>query len=296
MKYLAALIALAASASLESLARACSAGGPELGEASIPPDGATTGPLPLMLTNASGPWVTDGTGAYLTDVDGNVFATVAEPSFVPVGMPGGTTPTAWRPAAPLPAGEYHWHGVGRAVRFFVDPELDDESAPVLTETSFRVILDRADGSSGCESSTCDDIDFTHAEVGFTSESPRELVMLELVDEHTGQRWSQLGASRLGLPTPDTTAFEHELVLFDMTTELGLGAHRICATLTPFSESGVMGEPIDLGCSNPDSGKNFTDKDGCASSQTTDSLFWLLGLIVIALRRTDLVVGLPRRRA
>ena len=274
MKYVATFLVLLGSTHFAPRAHACSIAIVELEEASLPISGATTGPMPLLVTTT--------TVAQLRNAHGTVIAIVADP-LLDGALSQGVDVTAWRPAAPLPGGEYRWLGRGSEYSFFVDPELD-EVTPVLTDTSFRVVRDRPDGSSGCEEDSCHDVDFTHAEVGFTSESRVQHVLLELVDETSGARRVTFGTSGRPWPPSDATSFTHGTSVFDGSTNLDLGDHRICATLTPFGEDGVVGEPIDLGCSSPSSGKNFVDKDGCASTQATDTYLILMALGLVVTRR------------
>ncbi len=267
-----AVITLAASA---EAADACKLANDWLGIPSMPPYAATVGAQPLVLMN-----ITSLVGQ-LVDAAGNTIEVATDPTFAAVDAPG-ITFQAVRPVAPLAAGSYYWAWDRERPAFFVDPALDDTPEP-YTNATFRIVIDRPDGEFGCNDDSCHDIDFTRLELSFVSDA-RARFLLELEDRRSSERLTLFGSTD---PDPDA---HHEVTLFDWGTDLALGDRAICVALTPVSDSGTLGERIDLGCSNPDSGKHIVDKDGCTSARTGDAYAILMALGVLALQRRR---ALPR---
>ena len=231
--------------------------------------------MPLLITL---------TTPNLTDEDGNDVALVPDEAFADMAHSWllGVTPSAWRPASPLAAGEYlwAWHRENGPRRLFVDPDLLPETPPTFTDATFKVIIDRADDEAVCSESECRAGDTTRVQVSFMAPTGSPLMLVDVSGPARTERTTLLKRT-------EDEGFTHKLEDLSSVYFSGLtfGKDIVCVGLSPVAEDGTVGERIDLGCSNPKTGDNFTDLDGegCAPASTTNA--WVvLGALALIVRR------------
>ncbi|HRE88288.1 MAG TPA: hypothetical protein PK095_04030 [Myxococcota bacterium] len=243
-------------------------------------DGATVGPTPIFFGLL---------GPQLTPVDDprTVIALIPVPE-LGVVMVAGQPGQAWRPAEPLPAGQYAAHGVqtlsgdplSSGVRFFVDPDLV-EDPPEVPSVDLNLVLTEPEDESGCtfDGDSCSDIDFTRLEVVRAADREGDQILLSVENPLTGERRRAVFGSLQPGPL--------RVTLFELThgglIPGSLKKDRLCYAVTPLSEAGTLGEELDLGCIRPtDNDPRTEDQRGCAGAPGSNLFnlgLWLLALVL-----------------
>lgn len=240
-------------------------------------DGATVGPLPLLF-GVSAPTL------FRVDDPSLLIELVPSPE-LGVVMVQGQSGQAWRPAEPLPAGEYSVHNAQMLTsasslpRIFVDPDLD-EDPPEVPSVDLRLIVTEPEDASGCtfDGDSCSDIDFTKLEVVRAADREGDQILLTVTNPLTGEQRSALFGSRL--PGP------HRVTLFEIAhgglIPGSLKEDRLCYAVTPLSEAGTLGAALDLGCIRPtDNDPRTDDLRGCAAAPLglQHLVLWLSALVL-----------------
>lgn len=221
---------------------------------SLSPDFPLPGPIDGPL-----PLFVSVTEPNLRDPDGNVIRLGRDIVLGTIIAREGWEIGGWRPLTPLPAGDYTWSsGV-----FSVDPARAPGLPPTLQNVSLAV---SANGIA---------IDFEH------TSSP--LVAVEVTREANRVVFFGRAARPEG--------GQHNVEIGPGFVPGFLARDAMCVALIPYAEDGTAGERLELGCSDPETGENFThlDDQGCALTQTTNGLALLFGLVVVVLRRVTRVV-------
>lgn len=266
----------------ERAARPCSILS-EPSSGSLPPPGATVGPLPLLSSIGAGFLSASTTPEIEIPLERDTTFSEIH------GQQSGRI-ELWRPAQALPSGTYTWMSSlgAEPVTFFVDAELEPD-APPMREVTLRVTLtepeeDQGGCSFGGSDSSCDDIDFTRldVELGPASdlrdaptvfvlevtpdggEPHRDLVDARFIDA--------MGRARIGMNDG------HDVLP-------SFKSRRFCLALTPISDEGVIGARQDLGCFDPDDDDpRVTDDRGCAGAGSAlNPVLWLAALLVATRR-------------
>lgn len=232
---------------------------------SLPPD-TTVGPRPLLSVSVY------GTGV-LSTMAGDVIELAPFGGFGWLNRDNSSV-TVWQPIEPLPAGEYLWDSGYGPRSLFVDPDLLPEPLPTLSDGALEVVLEEA--TSGCGDS-CGSFDPSGISISFSSNTDDFVIVLHVTvgGDRQSVVWGHTG--REGSISLSRVHFRD-----DIRTQ------PVCVSIAAFSNDGVGGNRLDLGCSDPDTGERIDDRRGCATAQTTDALALLLGLVVVVRRR----VGAP----
>lgn len=230
---------------------------PGLSPARLPLDGSVVGESPLLSAR-----VGDAT-PHLTDGNGNEIAIAAEPN------PGLEDSEGmfefYRPAAPLPAGEYFF--VDRS--FTVDPALTAPVPDFGTTGTLALHIDD-DKEPACASDTCGDLSRLVANVDAPTTgalSGPVLVALEITPE--GE------APITILRTAGEYSSPYEMLIWSVP---GVGNPRnrdaYCGRVAPISAEGELGAFIDLGCDEA------PGRGGCQMSRPTTRSARSLGFLAL----------------
>jgi hypothetical protein len=260
-------------------------GGPMPG--ALPVDGATTGPLPLIVSGFGSQPGLEKVG----DPHQTFIPLVRDAEFVGFFV-NGQLGAAWRPPTPLEAGEYLVLGAltdGGGDPFptiFVDPTLVD-TKPTLGPVELRARLEEDDGV-GCNvnDGDCSGVDGTSLTLDLPVDTEPELFLLEVRNPKTNLRRVELVASPAFAGTTARTIF---FLNNPQRFPGSLKSDRLCFTLTPISDEGVLGDLVDLGCIRPDDDDpRVNDTRGCSTGGTNHGTLalWLAALLATrALTRT-----------
>ena len=241
-------------------------------------DGTTVGPNPIFFGLST---------PQLASVEDPrvVIALVPVPE-LGVVMVANQPGQAWRPAEPLPAGEYTAHGIqtlsgdplSSGVRLFVDPDLV-EDPPEVPPVELNLVLSESEEEAGCTTDNdCSDIDTSRLEVVRAIDPEDDQILLSVENPLTGERRSAV----FGPAQPGPL----RVILFEIAhgglIPGSLKKDRLCYAMTPISEAGTLGEELDLGCIRPtDNDPRTEDLRGCAGAPGPNLFnlgLWLLAVI------------------
>lgn len=264
-------------------ARPCSlVEGPEPGL--LPAPGSTTGPLPALLAAVG----IEPTLVRFGDPEGTPIPLVPDETLASLFIRFQLT-RAWRPAAPLPSGQYRFmtgfdFEFPSDTSFFVDAALAPEVL-TLSDVTLLVTLDEPE-SPGCGSFTsCDDVDFTKLELSFPSTVPTDTFRLEIRNPKTGRRRLELVAlPGFGSPAPSILVWDNP-----QRFPGSFKRDELCLSLTPISEDGTLGTLFDLGCFDPNrrgDPRILDQRGGCSTGHAGElsMLMWLVAVLALRARR------------
>ncbi len=204
--------------------------------------------------------------------------------------------TGWTPSGQLAPGEYHLLGafgdVGPGRTFFVDPEVI-EPPPQLEDANFRVVIDDPDEdeSLSCSGfgSTCDDIDFSSLTIDFNAPDSVAGALIRLEFPGKARSTTRFGGGILDSATATSSGTFQRTHLFrnDSSLPASFKTSRVCVTLSPVSNSGAIGTPVDLGCARADDDDpRVVDTRACGASPKSSDIVWVvLSVAILWVRRS-----------